>query len=402
MTAFTPAKLGKLELKNRVLKAATFEGMSPDGVPSERLMAFHERLAQGGIAMTTFSYCTTEADGRIMDSMMYMHEGIRPQLSEMIKRVHAAGAKVSGQMTHCGHFSKNKSLQRVKNPKGPSRQFNPIGMIAGRPFAGEMDHGDIDYLVATYRDTAKFMRETGFDALEIHFGHGYGLSQFISPKTNKRTDEYGGPLTNRMRLALRVLEAVKSEAGDLPVLGKISMTDGVKGGSDWDEGFEVAKILDQAGIDGLIPSAGTSSFNPMIMFRGDSINDGMVEMETNPIVKLGLKMVGPLLHKTYPYSELYLREEAMRINQAVSCPVIYIGGCSTRESLDEIISEGFDFVQLGRALLKDPDFVIHAQASASYVSGCTHCNRCVPLIEHPEGIRCVLHDKNRNKEAAHA
>ncbi len=89
-----------------------------------------------------------------------------------------------------------------------------------------MDHADIDYMVQTYRDAARYMRETGFDAIEIHFGHGYGLSQFMSPKTNKRTDEYGGSLMNRMRLPLRVLDAVKDEAGDLPVIGKISMTDG--------------------------------------------------------------------------------------------------------------------------------------------------------------------------------
>ncbi len=402
MTAFTPAKLGKLKLKNRILKAATFEGMSPDGKPSERLLGFHERLAQGGVAMTTVSYCTTEADGRIMDSMLYMHEGIRPQLTELISRVHGAGAKVSGQMAHCGHFSKNKNLQRLKNPQGPSRQFNPIGMMAGRPFAGEMNHADIDYLVETYRNTTKFMRDVGFDAIEIHFGHGYGLSQFISPKTNKRTDEYGGSLINRMRLALRVLDVVKEAAGDLPVLGKISMTDGVKGGVDWDEGFEMAKVFDKAGIDALIPSAGTSSFNPMIMFRGESINHGMVEMESNPLIKLGLKMIGPFLHKNYPYEELYLRQEAMRINQAVSCPVIYIGGCSTRESLDKIINEGFEFVQLGRALLKDPDFVVNAQAKKNYVSGCTHCNRCVPLIEHPEGIGCVLNDEKYEKAHPHS
>lgn len=403
MDPFAPAQLGKLKLKNRVLKAATFEGKTPDGVPGESLMKFHEDIAKGGIAMTTLSYCTTEADGRIMDSQLYLHDGIMSELQELTRRVKKAGAKISGQLAHCGHFSKNRKLQRLKNPKGPSRQFNPIGMIAGRPFAGEMDDADIAYLVQTYRDATQIMSKAGFDAIEIHFGHGYALSQFISPKTNKRTDRYGGSLVNRMRLPLQVLDAVKETAGDLPVIGKISMHDGVEGGVDWDEGVETAKMLDAAGIDGIVTSGGTSSYNPMLMFRGESINAGMVEMEKNPLVKLGWKMVGPFLHKSYPYEELYFTEEARRINQSVQCPVIYIGGCSTRESLDRVMSEGFEFVQLGRALLKDPNFVNNAMADEKYVSGCTHCNRCVPLIEDLDGIRCILNDKKNAKgNPAHA
>jgi 2,4-dienoyl-CoA reductase-like NADH-dependent reductase (Old Yellow Enzyme family) len=165
-----------------------------------------------------------------------------------------------------------------------------------------------------------------------------------------------------------------------------------EGGVDWDEGLRVARTLDRAGIDAIIISGGTNSFNPMLMFRGDNVVHGMIEIERNPLNRLGLRLVGPKMLHEYPYEELYFLDRASRIRDAVDCSVVYIGGCSTRESLDRAIAAGFDFVQLGRPLLKDPDFVRHAMADAGYDSGCTHCNRCVALIEHPDGIHCPLND----------
>ena len=391
--AFSPGRLGGIELKNRVIKAATFEGMSPGGVPSEKLIAFHRRLAEGGIAMTTIAYCATEADGRIDEHMMYLHEGIEAQLRALVGAVQAAGARVSGQLVHCGNFSKNRRLQRLKRPLGPSRQLNMVGAPRGMLFAGAMTHRDIDLFVATYTRAAHLMKRVGFDAAEIHFGHGYGLSQFISPRTNRRTDEYGGSFENRMRLPLRVLAAVRAAVGaDFPLLGKISMADGVRGGVSWEEGVRVARALDGAGIDAIVTSGGTSSFNPMLMFRGASIVGGMLEQEKNPLARLGLRLFGPKLFRDYPYEELYFLEAAKRVREAVRCKVVYIGGCSTAPSLDRALGEGFDFVQLGRPLLIDPDFVRNAERDPGHDSGCTHCNRCVGLIDDPAGIRCPLLD----------
>ena len=392
-SAFEPAMLGRLPLRNRLIKAATFEGMTPEGIPGDALRNFHCRLAEGGIAMTTLAYCATEADGRLNDQMMYMHAGIQPRLRELIDAVHARGAGVSGQLGHCGNFTKNRKLQRLKRPLGPSRQINTLGLPAGMPFAGAMALQDIDHLVDGFRDAARFMKQTGFDAIEIHFGHGYGLSQFISPRTNRRTDAYGGSLSNRMRLPLRVLEAVREAVGEgFPILGKISMMDGARNGIEIDDAVEVAAALDRGGIDAIITSGGTSSFNVMKMFRGDSVLKGLIEQERNPIARLGLRLLGPRMFKEYPYEELYFLEDARRIRERVRCQLVYIGGCSTRASIETLMREGFDFVQLGRALLKDPDFVRNAMADPGYDCGCTHCNRCVALIDHPDGIRCPLND----------
>jgi len=390
---FESAALGGLQLKNRFMKAATFEGMTPNGIPGRRLRNFHMGIAHGGIGLTTLSYCTTEPDGRIMESMMWLHESIEDELRSLISELQSTGVKVSGQVTHCGHFSQNKELRRNQSPKGPSKMFVPIGLTVGRPIAPAMTQEDIDHLIGTYREAAAFMKRVGFDAIEIHFGHGYGLSQFISPKTNKRTDKYGGSHDARMRLPLEVLAAMREELGaDLPILGKISMTDGIKGGVDYALGLKVAQSLDGAGIDGLIPSAGTSSYNTMYMFRGDTIAKGMIAMQDSQITKMALRIMGPFMWKKYPYEPTYLLEAAKRIKAAVSCPVIYIGGVSTRQDIDRVFEAGFDFVQIGRPLLKDPNFAKTAAKDENYDSGCTHCNYCVPLISHPEGIRCVLND----------
>ena len=394
--AFSPATLGKLELKNRIIKAATFEGKTPDGVPGDLLLQFHKQIVRGGTAMTTLGYCTTEADGRINDQMLWIDEIHRRQLTDIISELKllAPQVKVSGQLAHCGNFSKNRKLQRLKRPLGPSRAFNMLGAAAGMPFAGAMTVHDIDYLVQTYYDAARLMKAFGFDAVEIHFSHGYGLSQFISPKTNRRTDEYGGSLANRMRLPLRALEAVRSAVGeDFPILGKMGMTDGIKDGLQFDEALEVASMLDAAGIDALICSGGTSSFNPMLYFRGDTLDKGLIEVEKNPLMKLGLKLIGPRMFRHYPYEENYFLEDARKIRDRVQCQMIYIGGCTELDSLEIVMKEGFDFVQLGRPLIKDPNYVNNAMADRGYQNGCIHCNRCATLIEAPGGIYCPLNEE---------
>ncbi len=393
--AVTPTRLAALPLRNRIIKAATYEGKTPAGIPGEALLNFHREICEGGVGMTTLGYCTTEADGRINEDMLYLGEYARDSLHTIISTLKHTGAKVSGQMTHCGHFSKNKNLQRLKRPKGPSRHFNSLGATVGMFRTDSMSERDIDYLVDTYYNAALFMKEVGFDAAEIHFSHGYGLSQFISPKTNRRNDRYGGTLENRMRLPLRVLDAVRKAVGDdFPVLGKIGLTDAVKGGLEEDEAVRVAQLLDAGGIDALITSGGTSSYNVMHMFRGESIADGIADMQSSLIAKWMIKAVGPLMFKNYPYEELYFLEGCKRVRDAVKhAKMVYIGGCHTVDSLEKVMSEGIDFVQLGRPLIRDPNFVNGILASGRrYRNDCTECNRCVTTIEAPGGIRCHLRD----------
>lgn len=386
---FAPAMLNGLELKNRFIKAGTFEGKTPKGIPGENMLGFHKRLAEGGIAMTTLGYCASEGDGRLNENMMYMEEYVRDPLSSLIGELHNSGTKVSGQLSHCGGFSKNADLKR-RRPRGPQFGINMLGVAEGMLLCDGMTEQHIKEMVQTYHDAAIFMKSVGFDCIEIHYGHGYGMCQFMSPKTNKRKDSYGGSLSNRMRLPLMVLDAVRKAVGDdFPIIGKISMTEGVRGGLHYDDAIEISKMLDAGGIDGIVTSGGTSTMNPMIMFRGDNILKPMLKVEKNKIMKVILTIVGPAMFKDYEYYENYFMEKAKRIREAVQCNMIYIGGASTNESFNTLIKEGFDFIQLGRTLLSDPDLPKLAEAQADYKNNCLHCNECVATIEHPNGIHCT-------------
>jgi len=391
---FSEARMNGLTLRNRLIKAATFEGKSVGGHVSPELIRLHERIGEGGVGMTTLAYCAAEADGRIHEHQLYMHEGVRAELQEFIARLHATGAKVAGQLGHCGNFSKNREF-RGKRPLGPSRGINSLGLTYGLPIAGAMSQTQIRERVQVMARAAGFMKSAGFDAIEIHFGHGYAISQFISPRTNKRTDEYGGSLANRMRFAMEVLEAIRAEVGDtFPLLGKISMTDGIRGGTSYEDSLEIASMLEGGGIDVIICSGGTSSMNPMLLFRGDSLLPGLLKQEKNALMRLGMKMVGEKMFRNYPYEEVYFLEHARRIRERVQCGVCYIGGVCSAESIGKVMAEGFDFIQVGRGLIFDPDFPTRARAEAGYVNGCTHCNRCATLIDAPGGILCPLEPEN--------
>ncbi|MGB5348480.1 MAG: NADH:flavin oxidoreductase [Polyangiales bacterium] len=391
---FSAASINGLTLRNRLIKAATFEGKSPGGVPSEALVGFHERIGRGGIGMTTVAYCAAESDGRIHENMMYMHDGIRPELERFIRTVQATGARVSGQLGHCGAFTKNEEFSG-KRPLGPSKGLNALGVTHGLSRIAEMTKLQIRERAQVIGRAAAFMKSVGFDAIEIHFGHGYGISQFISPKTNKRKDEYGGSLQNRMRFALEVLSEVRTQVGDdYPLLGKISMTDGVPGGVSYDDAVDIAAMLEAGGLDVIICSGGTSSMNPMLLFRGDSMVPGLIKHEKSRLMKIGIRLAAPFMFKDYPYEETYFLEQAQRIRDRVQCGVCYIGGVCTNDSIRTVMDAGFDFIQLGRALIFDPDFPKQAQARSHYKNGCSHCNQCATLIEAPGGIYCVERPDN--------
>lgn len=388
---FSPARLNGLVLRNRIIKAGTFEGKTPQGLPSAALTELHRRIGEGGTAMTNIAYCAAENNGRLHADMMYMDEYVREPLAQMIATIKTTGAAVCGQLSHAGAMSKNAEMDGwvVRSASlGP----NLLGMAYGKMLCVGMTRPQIRERTQVMARAAAFMKSVGFDAIEIHFGHGYGLSQFMSPITNRRTDEYGGSVANRMRFPLEVLSAVRKAVGhDFPLLGKISMSDGVKGGTSYEQSLEMVSLLDDAGLDCIIPSDGTSSMNPMLLFHGDSIQPGLVEHEKNSLMKVGLKMIGPKLFRHYPYRETYLLENALRVRERMKKgSVCYVGGVSSNDSIARVMRAGFDFIQLGRGLLFDPDFVKNAQTDANYVNGCTHCNQCAGLIEAPGGIRCTV------------
>lgn len=380
---FSPARLGDLELRNRVLKAATFEGMCPGGAPSKELLEFHRRIAQGGAAMTTVAYCSVSPDGRTYGHQMHMRREIVPALRELTAAVHREGAAASIQLGHCGYFA-SRGVTGAR-PLGPSVVFNTYGLS----FARAMTGADIARVTEDFGRAAQLAKEAGFDAVELHLGHGYLLSQFLSPYTNRRSDGWGGALEGRLRFPLAVVRRVREAVGPgFPVVCKINLRDGFKGGLEADESVGVARALEGAGADLLVPSCGFVSKTPLYMMRGETPLREMIAVQRSALTKVGLFLFGRVFVQEYPYEETFLLEEARRVRAAVRMPVALIGGVKSRAGLARAMGEGFEFVQVGRALIHDPDFVRKLEGGEAEASGCEPCNQCIAEMDRG-GVRCV-------------
>jgi 2,4-dienoyl-CoA reductase-like NADH-dependent reductase (Old Yellow Enzyme family) len=385
---FGPATLAGLTLRNRVIKTATYEGMTPGGVPSPALTEHHRALAAGGVGMTTVAYCAVSPNGRTFAEQMYMREAIVPALGELTATVRAAGARASLQLGHCGYFSKNREMGR--RPLGPSMAFNGYGLMAGMPLARAMRAADIATVVDAFGRAAELAMQAGFDAVELHLGHGYLLSQFLSPAINRRRDQWGGSLDNRMRLPLAVLARVREAVGArVPIIAKTNLRDGFRGGLELEEAVGVAQRLEAAGIDAIEMSGGFTSLSPFYLFRGARPLKEMIEVEKSRLQRLTLRLLGRRIIREYPFEEMFFLDQARAVRAAVRVPLILLGGILSLDNLETAMREGFDFVAMGRALIADPDLVVRMQRGEATRSRCTSCNKCVAEMDRG-GVRCVL------------
>ena len=388
-TVFTPGRLGGIELRNLVIKTATYEGVCPGGVPSDALIAHHRTLAAGGVAMTTVAYCAVSPNGRTFEEQMHMRAGIVPKLRALTDAVHAAGAAVSLQLGHCGFFSRNTALPGRRS-LGPSFSVNQYGLLSGVPFARAMTEADIAAVIDDFGTAAARAVDAGFDAVELHLGHGYLLSQFISPATNRRRDRWGGSLDHRMRLPLAVVRRVRECVGPhVPVVTKTNLRDGFKGGLELDESVGVAQRLEAAGVDAIVLSGGFTSKTPFYLFRGGRPLKEMIAVEKSWPQKVALRLFGAAAIKAYPFKELFFLDQARAVRKAVSVPLVLLGGALSLDNLDTAMRNGFEFVAMGRALIADPDLINRLQRGEATRSRCTSCNKCVAEMDR-YGVRCVL------------
>jgi 2,4-dienoyl-CoA reductase-like NADH-dependent reductase (Old Yellow Enzyme family) len=244
-----------------------------------------------------------------------------------------------------------------------------------------MREDEIMQLNEDFGTAVTLAKEAGFDCVEIHAGHGYLISQFLSPYTNHRRDQWGGSLENRMRLMQRVIERVlQAAAGEIAVVVKTNMYDGFSSGMQEDECIEVARELERLGVDALVLTAGFVSKAPMVVMHGAMPLKTMtyyMDMRKFWWLKAGVSLAGRWMVPTVPYKDLYFLETAKRFRKALKLPLIYVGGVTSKEGMQRVLDEGFVAFQMARTLIRDTDFMNKIRSGEQTCSECGHSNYCI-------------------------
>lgn len=375
-SVFDEVQLGPATLRNRTIKSATSEGRSPNGKVTDELIAFHLGFVQGGVGMTTIAYCATGPDAYSAPGQILMRKENVSGLKEFTDAMHAEGGAASAQLGHAGVVAHPKVTGM--QPMAPSKFRNPTSLVKARA----MTRDDIKKLIREFADAAEIAVESGFDALELHYGHLYTVGSFLSPWINKRKDEYGGSIENRSRLALEILDAIRDRVGnDIAVIAKLSMSDDIKGSIWLDESLRTAQLLDEQGkVDAIELTQGSSVYHQMFMFRGGIPVDDLVANQKFPF-NIGSRILGKRIMGDYPYYDLHMLESARQfVPKMKNTKLILLGGINNLEHMQTGIDEGFDFVAMGRALLREPNLVNKVREDHTAEGLCIHCNKCMYTV----------------------
>ncbi|MGB5795515.1 MAG: NADH:flavin oxidoreductase [Mycolicibacter algericus] len=386
---FAPAELGPVRLRNRVIKAATSEGRSPDGLVTDDLIDFHLRFAEGGVGMTTVAYCCVSPQGASAPGQIVMDSRALPGLQKLTAAVHGAGAAISAQLGHAGVVAQKK-LTGV-TAVAPSRFVNPTSLA----YCREIRRDEIRVVIDQFAAAAQVAVDAGFDAVELHFGHLYLPSSFLSPLINRRKDEYGGDIDGRSRLVREIAERVRDVVqGQIAVIAKLDMDDGLPGSIWIDEALRTAQLLDtDATLDAIELTQGSSVFKPLYLFRGDVPVREFARVMP-PAMRPGVRIMGKWAMGAYPYQDLYMLSAARQFVPVMrNTKLILLGGITNRQHLETGMREGFDFMAMGRALLREPDLVNRMTEDPEVRSRCTHCNKCMVTVF--SRTHCVLDPDQR-------
>ena len=373
---FTPGKIGPLTLRNRTIRAAAYEGMCPGNAPSEQLFNYHTAVAAGGIGMTNVAYAAVTQSGLSFERQLWMRKEIIPDLRRLTDAIHKEGAAASIQLGHCGNMSHRRICGCT--PVGASSGFNLYSPTIVRG----LHPSELPAMARAYGEAVNLAREAGMDAVEIHAGHGYLISQSLSPYTNHRSDEYGGSLANRMKfMKMCMAEVMKAAGSDMAVTVKMNMRDGFKDGMEIDECLEVARTLqDECGVHALVLSGGFVSRAPMYVMRGTMPIRTLTHYMPWGYLPIGVRMVGKYMIPSVPFKEAYFLEDALKFRKALHMPLIYVGGLIARDKIEEVLNDGFQFVAMARALVNDPGFVNRMKSDEHARVDCGHSNYCVARI----------------------
>ena len=372
----TPYKLGPVSWRNRTIRSAAFESMGKDFGPTQKLKDYHVSVARGGIGMTTLAYASINRSGVSFNSQLWLRPEIVPALRDITDAIHAEGAAAGIQIGHCGNMTHWSTAGCF--PVSASNGFN----LYSPTFHRRLHRDEIVEMARDFGRAVGTAHEAGFDSVEVHAGHGYLISQFLSPYTNRRRDEFGGSLANRMRFMEMCLEEVMEAAARcrMAVLVKHNMEDGFRGGIEVPESIEIAKRIESFGVDGIVLSSGFVSRAPMAVMRGRIPTKTMgyyMPWKMWP-QKIVVTLFGQWMIKQYDFEECFFLENAKRFRRELKCPLVYVGGLVSRRGVERVLDEGFEMVQMARALVNDPAFVNRMRdGDIDTRSGCDHKDYCI-------------------------
>jgi len=372
---FTPCQIGPIEIRNRTIRSAAFENMCKNNIPTQMLADYHLAVSRGGVGMTTVAYAAVNKSGVSFNGQLYMREEIVPELKKLTDAIHKENTKAAIQLGHCGNMTHWYTCGQM--PVGASGGINIYSPTVVR----KLKKKEILALVDDFGNAVKLSKKAGFDCVEIHAGHGYLISQFLSPYTNKRKDEFGGSLENRMKFMKMVMEVVMKAAGDdMAVVVKTNMYDGFNGGLTQEECVTIAKELEKTGAHALVLTAGFVSKAPMEILRGAMPLKTLtyyMDMLRFWWLKIGIGLAGRWMIPTVPYEEAYFLEPAKIFRKELKIPLIYVGGMISKSKMEEVLNEGFVAFQLARPLIHDTGFINKLKEGLLEKSECKHSNYCI-------------------------
>jgi len=368
-TIFEPASINSMNLDNRFVRSATWEGLaSKDGSVTPSLTDKMVELAKGGVGLIITSYAFVSRDGQSSSGQLAVYDDrFVPGLKDMVQSVHAAGGKIVLQLVHGGSFSNSKltGMETV----GPSDMEKD-----GNTVSRSMTTKDIGHMVSAFTQATLRAKHAGFDAIQIHAAHGFLISQFLSSALNRRTDEYGGVLPNRAQFLLEISHSMRNAVGrEYPILVKLNSEDFLEGGLTREEAVQVAVMLQEASVDA-------------IEFSGGTVASPEKLMPPRP----------GLLKSTE--DEVYYREAARLYKQKVKIPLILVGGIRSYSIANELVKSGTsDFISMSRPLICEPGLIKRWQAGDRRKAECISCNSCFGPPSEGKGFYCVTMAKKRGK-----
>jgi 2,4-dienoyl-CoA reductase-like NADH-dependent reductase (Old Yellow Enzyme family) len=365
---FEETSIKGMKMRNRIVRSATWEGMcDSDGRPTQKLINCYEDLARGGVGLIISGYTFVRPDGKGLQGKMGIHtDDFEKDFKKLTHAVHAAGGTIAIQLVHAGGQTTAQNAGR--QPLAPSSvkvdQFPEI--------PAELSINDIRDIVVAFGAGARRAKAWGFDAVQLHGAHGFLINQFLSPLTNRRTDDYGGSIENRSRFLLEVYREVREAVGEhYPVLIKLNAADNLDGGFEIDDAIYAAKELSRAGIDAIEVSTGTRASGSKTAAR-EKINT--------------------------PEKEAYNLGPALEIKKQVICPVMVVGGFRSYKVIEKTLKDNdISYISMSRPLIREPGLVSRWLQGDRKPARCISCNSCFKPGLEEGGIYCVVEKKEREK-----